>query len=161
VKVVLVGARSGRSEMADTALVNEIVDRCKEKYSNLIIIVASCDKGVGKIVKTRNVDPHFPGKFEFDMIELQLKHYFQYERSRSEFTANWIALNGVLVELGDEFHLLTEDYPKGAMADLVRRIKREGRPYALYKPSESKGGPKEATFDKAVKVGVSKETSEI
>jgi hypothetical protein len=146
--------------MADVALVNEIIDMCKEKYSNLVIVVASCDKGVGKIVKTRNVDPHVPGKFEFDMIELQLKHYFQYERSRSEFTANWMALNGLLVELGDEFHLLTEDYPRGSMADLVRRIKKEGRPYAIYKPSEAKGGPKSAIFDKSVKTEVPKESSE-
>ncbi len=149
-RVVLVGSRN-RNELVDTKLVNEIIDSCKEKYSNLIIVVASCDKGVGRIVKSRCINPHTPGKFEFDMIELQLRHYVQMDLPRTEYTSNWNALNATLIELGDEFHILTEEYPKGAMFDLLKRVKRNNRPYAVYKPSESKGGPKDCLFDMTMK----------
>jgi hypothetical protein len=145
-RVVIIGARN-RNDMKDTALVNSIIDECKTRYSNLIIVVASCDKGVGRVVKDRNIDKHIPGKFEFDMIELQMRHYLRQELPRSEFTAHWNALNATLFELGDEFHLLTEEYPKGAVMDILRRIKSGHRRYAIYKPSET-SGPKEAAFDK-------------
>lgn len=145
-RVVLVGARN-RNEMADAALVNSIIDSCKERYPNVIFIVASCDKGVGRIVKSRNIDPHIPNKFEFDMIEIQMRHFLNQELPRSEFTSHWNALNSVLVELGDEFHLLTEEFPKGAVFDLIKRVKVAHRPFAVYKPSETKNGPKTCTFD--------------
>jgi hypothetical protein len=146
VRVVLAGARN-RNEMKDTALVNAIIDDCKARYPNLIIVVASCDKGVGRIVRSRNLDKHLKNKFEFDMIELQMRHYLAHgELPRPEFTQHWNALNTVLVELGDEFHLLTEEFPKGAVYDLLRRVKEAHRPYAVYKPSEN-GGVKKCSFD--------------
>jgi hypothetical protein len=150
VRVVIVGARN-RSEMVDAKLVNEIIDDCVARFSNLIIVVSSCDKGVGRIVKSRNIDPHMPNKFEFDMIEIQMRHYLKQELPRQEFTSHWNALNSVLVELGDEFHLLTEEYPKGAIMDLLRRVKVNNRPYAVYKPSEVKNGPKKCSFDLEIK----------
>jgi hypothetical protein len=145
VRVVITGARN-RNEMKDTALVNAIIDDCKERISNLIIVVASCDKGVGRIVRSRNLDKHLKNTFEFDMIELQMRHFLQQELPRPEFTQHWNALNAVLLELGDEFHLLTEEFPKGAVYDLLRRVKEAHRPYAVYKPSENTG-PKKCEFD--------------
>lgn len=144
-RVVISGARN-RNEMKDTALVNHIIDECKLKYSNLIIVTASCDKGVGRIIRSRNLDPHVPGIFQFDMIELQMRHYLQRELPRPEFTQHWNALNAVLLELGDEFHLLTEEFPKGAVYDLLRRVKEAHRPFAVYKPSYD-GGPQKCGFE--------------
>src|SRR5260221_11023846 len=106
-RIAIIGARS-RTSMSDTQLVNSIVDSCQEKYSNLIVIVSSCDKGVGKVIKSRNVNPHASGSYQFDMIELQMKHYLQHELPQAEFTGHWIALNSTIVELGDVFHLLIE-----------------------------------------------------
>ena len=145
-RVVIVGDRS-RTEMPITQLVNEILDDCKQRYSSLIVVVSSCDKGVGKVVKSRNIDKHVLGKFEFDMMTLELKHYLQKDRSRTDYTVHWIALNASLIELGDEFHILTEEYPKSSTADLLKRVRAEHRPYATYKPSETKNGPKRPTFD--------------
>lgn len=148
-RVVIAGARN-RSEMKDTALVNAIIDDCIQKYANVIIVTASCDKSVGRIIKTRNLDPHTPGVYQFDMIELQMRHYLKQELSRSEFTQQWNALNATLLELGDEFHLLTEEFPKGGIYDLLKRIKANHRPYAVYKPSETTG-PKQCGFEDEVK----------
>lgn len=145
-RVVIAGARN-RNEMKDTALVNAILDDCKSRYPNLLVIVASCDRGVGRVVKERNLDKHIPGKHEFDMIELQMRHYLQEELPRSEFTLHWNALNAILLELGDEFHLLTEEFPKGAIFDLLKRVKDSHRKYAVYKPSECGADAKECVFD--------------
>jgi len=146
VRVVIVGARN-RNELIDTRLVNEIIDQCKVKYSNLIVVVASCDKGVGRIVKERNLDKHIPGKIEFDMIELMMRHYLQNGLPRNEYTTCWNALNSTLLELGDEFHLLIPEYPKGVVQDLLKRIKEANLPRAIYRPSESKEGPKQCVFN--------------
>jgi hypothetical protein len=147
VKVVLVGAR-GRIEANDVKLVHQIIDHVKEKYSTLVIVVSSCDKGVGRIVKVRNKKKQPDArKYEFDMIELHMSHYLQHELPRPEFTAHWNAVNATLVELGDEFHLLTEEWPKGTMMDLIKRIVASGGRYATYKPSESDGGVKECHID--------------
>jgi hypothetical protein len=146
VRVVIVGARS-RTSMSDTNLVNDIIDSCKTRYSNLIIVVSSCDKGVGKVVKQRNINQHTPGKHEFDMIEFQMKHYLDHELPQAEFTGHWIALNAAICEIGDEFHLLIEETPRGgAMYDLEQRVKSLGKTYATYKPSESKDGAKTPSF---------------
>lgn len=141
-RIAIVGGR-GRSELSDTALVNQIVDFCIERHSNVIFIVASCDKGVGRIVKSRNLDKHRPNQYEFNMIEIQMRHYLASgELPRVEFTSHWNSLNAAIVELGDEFHILTAEFPKGVTQDLLRRVKEAGRRVALYKPSESKDGAK-------------------
>lgn len=148
-RVAIVGARS-RVSMSDTALVNDIVDKCKDTYSSLIIVVSSCDKGPGKVVKARNINPHTPGKFEFDMIELQMRHYLQNDLPQAEFTSHWIALNSTIAEIGDEFHLLVEDNPRGGqMFDLEQRIKAMGKAYAIYKIDESSGGAKKPSFNRS------------
>ena len=145
-RVAIVGARS-RPELPDTPLVNDILDSCLERFSPLLVVVASCDKGVGRIVHDRNINRHRPGMYEFDMIELQLRHYLQKELPKPEFTSQWNALNASIVELSDEFHILTEEKPKGATLDLLRRVREAHRPYALYLPSEVKQGPKIAKLE--------------
>lgn len=141
-RVVIVGART-RSEMLDTRLVNEIIDDCIARYGKLMIVTKSCDKGVGKIVKHRCIDAHTQKPIH-DMIEVHLRHYVVgKELPKTEFTADFNALNASLVEIGDEFHLLTEEEPLGAMADILERVIAAYRPYALYKPSENRNGPKQ------------------
>lgn len=163
-RVVIVGSRN-RNESVDTPLVYKIIDKSKEKYSQLIVVVTSCDKGVGRIVKTRNMklqmeDPiKNKGKYEFPMVELQMRHYLEQELPRIEFTSHWNALNAAAFEMGDAFHLLIEDYPKGAMGDLLKRIKEAGRPYALYKTSETSGEAKECVIDTTNDISL-KETPE-
>lgn len=141
-RVVIVGSRS-RSEMMDARLVHEIIDECIAKYGKLMIVTKSCDKGVGKIVKHRCVDS-ITQKPMLDMMEVHLRHYLKNkELPKTEFTQDFNSLNATLVEIGDEFHLLTEEEPVGAMQDLLERVTAAYRPFAIYKPSENRGGPKE------------------
>lgn len=142
VRVVIVGART-RSEMLDTRLVNEIIDDCIARYGKLMIVTKSCDKGVGKIVKHRCIDSKTQIVL-LEMMEVHLRHYILKgkELPKTEFTQDFNALNATLVEIGDEFHLLTEEEPVGAMQDLLERVAEEHRPFAVYKPSENRGGPK-------------------
>lgn len=142
-KVVIIGARLGRDDAADKILVNQIIDACREKYSKLLIITKSGDKGVGKFILDRCRESKDNGNQDFDMIELSLRHILRHELPKQEFLGHFNTLNAALLELGDEFHLLTEEYPTGAMLDMIDRVKRFGVPYAVYKPSEVVHGPKE------------------
>ena len=142
-RVVIVGART-RNETTDTGLVNQIIDTIKEKYSTLIVVVSSCDRGVGRIIRSRNLTyKETNGSYEFDLMEIDIKHYLNMELPRTEFTSHWNALNSLLIELGDEFHILTEDIPRGSISNLLTKVKENGRRYATYKPSEVNGGIKE------------------
>jgi hypothetical protein len=79
-------------------------------------------------------------------LELQLRHYIMHELPRNEFLGDFNALNAALLEIGDEFHLLTEEEPKGSMLDMLDRVKKADRPFAVYKPSESRNGVKLPTL---------------
>lgn len=140
-RVVIVGARN-RSEIADTKLVYAILDECIAKYGKLMVVTKACDRGVGKIIKSRCLDSNKPNVPEFDMVEMSLRHYLIRELPRSEFLGDFNTLNAALVEIGDEFHLLTEEEPRGSMLDMLIRVQKADRPCAVYKPSEADNGPK-------------------
>lgn len=143
-KVVIVGARLGRDDTSDKTLVDDIINNCKDKYKKLMIITKSGDKGVGKHILDRCRAAKDRGEHDYDMIELSLRHILGYELPKQEFLGHFNALNAALVELGDEFHLLTEDHPTGSMQDIIARIREMKLPYAVYKPSEVGNGYKEA-----------------
>lgn len=140
-RVVIIGARN-RSESLDSPLVNKILDAVIEKYGKLMVVTKGCDRGVGKIIKSRRFDQKSENYPEFDMIELQLRHYISHELPRNEFLSDFNTLNAALTEIGDEFHLVCEDDMKGSMQDMLDRINREGKPVAIYKPSETENGYK-------------------
>jgi hypothetical protein len=133
VKVVIVGSRT-RDEQQDKALVDNIIDSCKERFAKVIFVTKSCDKGVGKLIYDRcKLPTKTGGRPEFDMIEVTLRHMLhEHELPRHEFLGHFNSLNAALAELGDEFHVLTEEKPTGAMVDMVNRIESIGAPYATY-----------------------------
>lgn len=140
-KVVIAGPRD-RRELVYRPLVNILIDDCKDKYSKLLIVTKSCDQGVGKIIRTRCIDEH-SGKPEFDMCEISLRHHLVQELTQSEFQSNFDVLNLALVGLGDEFHLIMGDSPKGSMYDLLKRVQEAGRPHSVYNPEDFHGGIKQ------------------
>lgn len=150
-RVGIVGART-RSELADEPLVNAIIDDIKTRYSKLLVITKSCDRGVGKIIKNRCKDPQKKRRNEFDFAEASLRiELVNEELPKTEFATLFNALNATLVEVCDEFHLLTEEEPKGTMADLLQRVIASGKPYAMYKPSEVQNGVKQPVILKSHK----------
>src|SRR5580692_6348754 len=113
VKVVIVGDRS-RESPQDVVLVNTILDYCKEKYPKLRVVTKGVDRGVGKMIKTRLTDPITRRPREIDWMEVNLQHHLIGEDiPKMEFSSDYDALNAVLVELGDEFHILSEERPRG------------------------------------------------
>lgn len=143
-KVVIVWDRN-RESAADLTLVHSILDQCKEQYSKVRIIIKGTDRGIGKSIKTRLTDPTTKRPNEMDWTEVSLTHHLvSGELPKLEFTADYDALNSVLVELGDEFHILTEDRPRGVTMNLLRRVIEAHRSYALYKQNELT--PKKAAF---------------
>lgn len=151
--VCIVGARR-RSESQDEKLVNDLIDQLLIKYPQLKVISTSCDRGVGKIVKSKCLpedpeaqqeqpverskrEPHKPVKAKFDFVEISVRTYLAGpELTKSEFASLFIARNATLNELGDEFHLFTEQEPRGMMADLLQRVRQRGAPCAVYRPGE-------------------------
>ena len=140
-EVVIVGDRS-RELPQDNVLVNQIIDECKSKYPKLRIITKGCDRGVGKMIKVRLTDPVSRRPREIDWLEVSLQHHLVDEDlPKMEFSSDYDALNSVLVELGDEFHILSEDRPRGVTMNLLRRVMNQNRQYALYKPQDTKVKP--------------------
>lgn len=153
-KVVIVGARR-RSEAQDEKLVNDLLDQLIQKYPQLRVVSTSCDRGVGKIVKskclpesvieTERIKGEIPRsvKATFPFVEVTVRTYLPAEElTKSEFASLFIARNALLNEIGDEFHLFTEQEPRGMMADLLSRVRQRGAPCAVYRPGEQV--PKEA-----------------
>lgn len=138
-KVVILGARN-RGELADHPLVNDILDHCLQKYAKLMIITKSCDRGVGKIIQDRCRDIHVPRKINFEMTEFSIRQELFQEMSRHDFLMYWNALNHALVAMGEEFHILAEDRPKGNIVDLVQKVTAAHIPYSIYYPHELKKG---------------------
>jgi hypothetical protein len=135
-KVVLVGDRS-RESPQDVTLVNSIMDYCKDKYPKLRIVTKGCDRGVGKFVKNRLTDPLTRRPREIDWMEVSLQHHLIGEDiPKMEFSSDYDALNSVLVELGDEFHILSEERPRGVTMNLLRRVQQQKLPFSLYKPKD-------------------------
>src|SRR6202050_2547194 len=98
----------------DIKLVNSIIDAKKDKFAHVIFVVSSCDKGVGEVGKKRNRSYQEKHSVpEFHCIMFELHHALITDLSQSEFTSHWMSLNATLLEIGDEFHLLTEPVMKG------------------------------------------------
>jgi hypothetical protein len=146
-RVVIVGART-RSGAVDYDLVKAIIEDCHHHYSKVMIVTKSCDRSTGKLVKDLCVGPNNDHPPTFDMLEVSLRHILMQELPRSEFQGHFNALNDALFRLGEEFHLLTEEYPSGAMLDILIKVRNAGLPYVIYRPSEAKVAKRPIYVDK-------------
>ena len=135
-KVCIVGDRS-RESAQDSVLVNLIIDGVNLKYPKLRIITKGCDRGVGKFIKNRLTNPETRRPKEIDWTEVSLQHHqVDEDLPKMEYSLDYDALNSVLVDLGDEFHILSEERPRGVTMNLLRRVMQSNRPYSLYKPRD-------------------------
>lgn len=137
-KVVIVGDHT-RFDPSDVALINAIIDDCKFRYGKLRIITKDTNRGVGKIIKNRLTNPETNKAREIDWTEISMRHHLVCEDlPKMEFSADFDSLNSTLLDIGDEFHILSGDIPRGVTMNLLRRVMTEHRPYALYKIGETK-----------------------
>jgi hypothetical protein len=135
-KVVIVGGHS-RDELKDKPLVDKIVDDVQERYPKLMIVTKSGDKGIGKIIYERNKASQAANRQpEFDMMEFNVRHMLRHELPKHEFLSHFNLLNAALLEVGDEFHILTDNQPVGSTKDILERVKAAGIPYVVYTSSD-------------------------
>lgn len=125
--VVIAGTRHrGWSRVVDHGgLIASIIEPRKEYYKQeLNVSSISCDVGFGKAVK-EYCEENGIKFFEFVV-------YFNGPRERHEFTAAYMSRHAALVDVGDEFHVTVSQTRKSTIEDLVERVKRSGKTYALY-----------------------------
>ena len=136
--VVIVGAWN-RSEAEDTEVVNKLLDMLAQAYPKLYVITTGCDRSIGKIVKARCMPRTRQLRGEFDFVEIAIRIYCD-QPPKAKLAEIWTARNGMLAELGEEFHLfMSQDQnPSAWLPDLYNRVKALGRPYAVYMPGEKK-----------------------
>lgn len=144
-KVVIAWDRA-RDKPPDIALAHSILDMCKSLYPKVRIILKGSDRGIGLSIKRRLTDPEKHTPVEMDWTEVVIIHHLlDGEMPKIEFSNDYDAVNAALVDLGDEFHIISEAKPRGVTMNLLRRVIAAHRPYALYKPGELV--PKKAQFD--------------
>jgi hypothetical protein len=152
-KVVIVGPRDHK-EKPYVDLVTKILTQSTQRYPKVLFITKSCDQGVGKIIREACVGTNFKEP-KFDMLEITIRHHLTRELPKSEFQANFDSVNASLLEVGEEFHIiLGAENPFGTIYDLIKRLKAQGYPFAVYKNSELMNGPKEPAREIAVQTGV-------
>lgn len=134
--VVIVGSRD-RREQADFDVVNQLLDKLKEKYPKLLVVTTGCDRGVGKIIRNRLLPekPDQPPEIEF--IEYSVRIYPKTDLAKSRMANIHISKNATFLELGEEFHIFEDARSRGPMEDLRERCERMGRPHVRYIPGKS------------------------
>lgn len=135
-RVVILGGRD-RRERDDYIIVNKLLDELKQKYTNLLVITAGCDRGVGKIINNRLMPPVKGQPPEIDYVECSMRPTVGRDLAKTEMSSLFLARNAALAELGDEFHLFTEQRQMGIVEDLRQRCELQGKPHAIYQPEAS------------------------
>jgi hypothetical protein len=118
--VVVVGSRLWLGKWAD-AQISKVLDDLHTKYSGLLVVSSSCDKGVGSYVKGRCMK----NKTEFQFIEFHARIFADVPRAKLAQVHQ--ARNAALEELGEEFHVFVDPDRRGTFEDLIERVERAGR----------------------------------
>jgi hypothetical protein len=114
--VVVVGSREWSGEQA-TNQVNELLAMLKQKYSGLVVVTSSTDKGVGRIVRDRCLKD----KTSFQFVDIHVRVFAQLPRTK--LAQVFFARNAALDEIGEEFHVFVDTSRKGAFEDLIEKVK--------------------------------------
>lgn len=127
--IVVFGSRD-RDKPEDREYVNALLDALRLRYPSLVVVSASCDKGVGKFVK----DKCLAEKEKFKFIEVMTKVYC--DLARPKLAAIFNARNETLVEMGDKFHLFISAAKagNGTINDLLHKALKASRPCVKHLP---------------------------
>ena len=113
--VVVVGSRGWQGQAAEQQ-VNAVLDSLRAKYSGMIVVSSSTDKGVGAIVKERCMND----KGLFQLVDLNVRIFGSL--SHSKLVQIFDARNAALAALGEEFHVFVESNRRGAFEDLIEKL---------------------------------------
>src|ERR1035437_4577536 len=127
--VVVVGSREWRGAEA-TKQVNNLLEELRQKYSGLVVVTSSTDKGVGAMVRERCLQD----KLTFQLVDMHIRVFAQLPRTK--LAQVFFARNVALAELGEEFHVFVENNRKGAFEDLIEKMQahEQQRPLFVHLP---------------------------
>lgn len=125
--VVIVGDID-RDSIEDKNQVLSLIERLKNTYSDLIIISAACEKGIGKFVIDRCVQDK--NNIDVGFVEYQVKPWIRLSAARLAHV--YISRNPSLIEVGEEFHIYSSGKKQGYIADLISRLKKTNLPTMVY-----------------------------
>jgi hypothetical protein len=124
--VVVVGSREWQGETA-TQQVNALLDELKDKYSGMVVISSSTDKGVGRIIRERCLRD----KITFQFIDLWMRVFASLPKAK--LAQVFFARNSALLDLGEEFHVFVDMNRRGTFEDLIERLETSEQKRPLYK----------------------------
>lgn len=123
--VVVVGSREWRQGAAERQ-VFALLDHLKEKYSGMVVVTSSSDKGVGNMVR----DYCLRDKTTFQLIDMNMRVFASLPRLK--LAQAYAARSEALFALGEEFHVFVDENRKGAFEDLIERVQRAELVRPLY-----------------------------
>lgn len=133
-RVVVFGERL-RETYYDQYLINDIIDKLKEKYKeSLHIYSAACDRGPGKYIKNRCMPKEDNVRYgEIDFTEIVLWSCVRFP-SKERVLFDFCARNATLLEIGEEFHILLryDRYSAGPAYNLLKRVMQAHLPVSVY-----------------------------
>jgi hypothetical protein len=127
--VVFVGPRhrgwAKNASVDNSSTIDSVLAPRKEYYGNdLNVISISCDVGFGKDLKAYCEERGI--KF------LEFVVYFNGPRSKPEYAAAYNARHASLLEIGEEFHVITSRNRQSNVEDIIDRLRLTKKPYAIY-----------------------------
>lgn len=131
--VVVVGSREWRAETGEKQ-VFALLDDLRQRYSGMVVVTSSSDKGVGNMVK----DYCLRDKTTFQLIDMNIRVFASLPRLK--LAQAYAARNEALVNLGEEFHVFVDANRKGAFEDLIEKVTRAElvRPLYVHEPDWAK-----------------------
>ena len=129
--VVIVGSREWRGEKAEQQ-VNSLLDELRLKYSGMVVVTSSTDKGVGLMIRERCMRD----KNSFQLVDMHIQVFARLPRTK--LAQVFFARNAALAELGEEFHVFVDHSRKGAFEDLIEKLEsaEQKRPLFTYLPQD-------------------------
>jgi len=124
--VVVVGSREWQGPEAEQQ-VNQLLDELRQKYSGLVIVTSSSDKGIGSIVRARCLRD----KKMFQLVDIHVRVFAQLPRTK--LAQVFFARNSALAELGEEFHIYLDPTRKGTFEDLIEKLEGAQQKRPIYK----------------------------
>lgn len=133
-RVVVVGDRD-RHSLEDERAVSKLLLQLREKYrDDLLLVSASCDDGIGKIVKDQSRVTDDDGAFLFQFMEVVVKIHAKLDRTK--LWDLYTLRDGTLIRAGEEFHIFVTGKRRSGFEKLIDEVKAVGKPLFIYAQGE-------------------------
>jgi hypothetical protein len=116
-----------RESAEDKVAVVSLMNKLKNKYRDLTIVSAACERGIGSIVRNRCLDKD---NKDFSFIELGIRVWKITDKDK--LSKIYSTRNATLQELGEIFFVFSSGWRLGHISDLLDRLKKNESPLVVY-----------------------------